>query len=324
MEAIVSAKAAIFPKIESAAKPKLLKAIESNQGCIIVAREKIDGSNFTIFNDGEVLHFYNKNKELKGPKLQQSVFEYTVDALQTRKDIFKPGYTYHCEAMRKRRASHIKYEKIPRYHMVCYEIEKPDGFTATQEEMQEILKDTGIQIVHKLWDNRTDTLDQLLTLVDNVDNIPSMLGGTAEGFVVSILNRENKGKITTYHLKFVAKHMRERQDLNPNIFIGAIDDAMLVAIGDMYNVNPRFNKAVTRLEDQGVEVNLKTACEDLDRDLEEEQKKEIMEMLWKRCWPTIKKASRVGLHGYLKTHGYIKSDVEEPKPEREIIDEDLE
>lgn len=296
---------ALFPKIKVGNKERVIKAIDENPNCIIIAREKIDGSNFTIFYDGNDLHFYNKNKEITGFKLQQSVFEYTVDALLPRKNIFKSGYTYHCEALRRKRASHIKYEKIPRYHLICFEIVNPDGITATQEEMQEILRDTGVQIVHKLWDNKNDNLESLMNLIDNINNIKSMLGGIAEGIVISVLNRMKNGKRSTYHLKFVADHMRERRDLNPDLPINTMDDAMLVAIGDMYNVNPRFTKAVNRLEEQNILITMKTVTEDLDRDLETEAKKEILEMIWKRSWSIIKKASRTGLHNYLKSNNYI-------------------
>lgn len=303
--------AAIFPKIEDGTLTRLKKLTDING--YVVIREKIDGSNFTVFNDGDKLHFYNKNKEILIDKQNESVWAFTIEALKNRSDLFRLGFTYHCEALRKTRSSHLKYRRIPRYHIICYEIVLPTGLNATPEEMDEILLNTGIEQAPVLWKHNNKLLDehinQISDLVSKIDSMESCLGNNAEGVVLNVLNRRNnKGKISTFRLKFVATHMKERKNLYfvQPVFDSFDDNQTIIAIGDMFNVIPRFNKGIQRLEDQGVPFSLPGLTADLDKDLEEERKQEIMEMLWSRCWPTIKKAARSSLVNYLKEQNLIE------------------
>lgn len=317
-----------FPKIEPATIAKLRKIAQEHELDCIVVREKIDGSNFTIFNDGNQLHFYNKNSEITGDKLSISVFEYSVaGTLLAQKqckergiDAFRPGYTYHCEALRRTRASHIRYARIPRYHIICYEIILPNGTNATPEQLTEILHDTGIEEVPVLWSNvrksnsniSTSTVEyeslvaELIKIAESIDVLPSCLGNTAEGFVLTVLNREKKDKLITMRVKFVATHMKERKDIGATSNDGFENNQTVTAIGDMFNVAPRFIKAANRLEEKAIPITSEALNIELDADLEAECRAEILEMLWQRCWPTIKKAARANLYTWAVGEGIIQ------------------
>jgi hypothetical protein len=295
-----------FPKIESATVAKLRKIAQEHQLDTIVVREKIDGSNFTIFNDGNQLHFYNKNAEVTGDKLSISVFEYSVaGALLAQRqckerdiDAFRPGFTYHCEALRRTRASHIRYARIPRYHIICYEIILPNGLNATPEQLTDILRDTGIEEVPVLWTNlrslgvdtiTSDSINantpvnnnniqpndpteyeahiaKLIKLAESIDTLPSCLGNTAEGFVLTVLNREKKDKLITLRVKFVATHMKESKDVGATSNDGFENNQTVLAIGDMFNVEPRFVKAANRLEEKAIAVTSEELNRELDAD----------------------------------------------------------
>lgn len=399
-----------FPKIEPCSIDRLTKLLIEHARDTIIVREKIDGSNFTVFNDGKQLRFYNKNSEITGDRLTAAVWDYTVKGCNFAQynnssppvSTFRTGYTYHCEALRRTRSSHIRYTRIPRYHLICYEIILPNGFNATPEQMHEILAGTGVEIVPVLWSNSCmnstaiigdsflreqslqekslqestdgktaestynnsptdiDTLDKisagcstphrrileyalhmnkLIDIAQNIDTLPSCLGNFAEGFVITVLNRERRpGVFTTLRAKFVSSHMKERKEV-PDVKV-SIDsfenNQAVIAIGDMFNVEPRFVKALNRLEERGEYVpssgketsssettlnetsgknekettreypNLvETLNRELDADLEAECKGEIMEMLYARAWPVVRKAARADLYQYLLNKGLV-------------------
>lgn len=307
----------------------------------LIIQEKMDGSNFTVYRDPKTLelHYFNKGKLLtnkeSGKGESQSVFERTCDALRTRQNLFWPGYIYHGEALRATRACHIMYRQVPKFHWICYEIMIPSVVTAVQqahsgdesdtvvnvtvhrcatpEEMTEILKDTGLEQAHifydSIWENE-ESNKRLVKIFLNINTLPSCLGNYAEGVVVKVLDRIKKDKVTPYRRKYVSDHMREHKTIEGVI----APDCTVESIEDMFNVPARFRKAVQHLEEDGKNITYETVTAEADRDLEKECKHEIMEMLWKRYWPIIKRAARKDLaqtlgftqHGFFETKTLTK------------------
>lgn len=268
----------------------------------LIVQEKIDGSNFTVWRDPETLQllFFNKGKRLSLDTQRNSTFVRTCDILRNRPELFRPGYIYHGESMRATRASHIMYRRIPKYHWICYEILIPEecGYRcATPEELTEIIKDTGIEQTHMYYDSERAKADpeeglrRLAQTFIEVDSLYSCLGNYAEGFVVKVLSRVKKDKVSPYRRKYVASHMRERK-----VIEGMISpDCTVEAIGDIFNVPARHRKAVQHLEERGEEVTYEAIVAEADADLEKEYAKEVSEILMQRYWPIIKKAARKDL-----------------------------
>lgn len=288
----------------------------------LIIQEKMDGSNFTVYRDPKTLElqFFNKGKLLSnkesGKGESQSVFERTCDALRNRQNLFWPGYIYHGEALRATRSCHIMYRRVPKFHWICYEIMIPSVITvvqepragdeadtvtsvttyrcATPEEMTDILKDTGLEQAHIFYDSirENEESNKLLAKIFlNINTLPSCLGNYAEGVVVKVLDRIKKDKVTPYRRKYVSDHMRERKTIEGF----SAPDCTVESIGDMFNVPARFRKAVQHLEEAGKNITYETVTAEADRDLEKEYKDEIMQMLWKRYWPIIKRAARKDL-----------------------------
>lgn len=281
----------------------------------LIIQEKMDGSNFTVYCDPKTLElkFFNKGKLLSnkesGKGESQSVFERTCDALRNRQYLFRPGYIYHGEALRATRSCHIMYRRVPKFHWICYEIMIPlvvtaiheactDSVTtyrcATPEEMTDIIKDTGLEQAHIFYDSIRENEESNARLVKiflNINTLSSCLGNYAEGVVVKVLDNVKKDKVTPYRRKYVSDHMRERKTIEGVI----APDCTVESIGDMFNVPARFRKAVQHLEEEGKNITYETVTAEADRDLEKECKDEIMQMLWKRYWPIIKRAARKDL-----------------------------
>lgn len=264
----------------------------------LIVQEKIDGSNFTVYRPDEhsPLLFFNKGKPVKA---DQSVWERTCRALSTRAYLFRPGYVYHGEAMRATRSCHIMYKQVPRFYWMCYEIIAPGtSVCMTPEEMDEILKDTGIQQARIYYDSKyadETSPERLDNLFKSINMLPSCLGNYAEGFVVKVLQYEKKGKLVTYRCKYVSDHMRERKPIEGVM----APDCTVESIGDLFNVPARFRKAVQHLQERGEEVTPSAVAAECDADLLKEYEQEIREMLWNRYWNTIKRTSRADLYKFM-------------------------
>lgn len=259
----------------------------------LLLQEKMDGSNFTVYRPSEAhaLLFLNKGKPVDEAGSQ---FSRTCKVLRNRADLFLPGYIYHGESMRTARPNFIHYQRIPRYHWVCYEILKAGSFTcATPEEMQAILRDTGIEQAPIYFDTDYDGMDavKLLGIFQQLDTLPSSLGNVAEGFVLKVPTRVKKNLVMPMRRKYVATHMRERKV--PQGMISP--DCTIEAIGDVWNVPARHRKAQQHLEERGEKVTLQSLYAEADADLEKEHKEEILDLLWERYWSIIRKAARADL-----------------------------
>ena len=108
---------------------------------------------------------------------------------------------------------------------------------------------------------------------------------------MKVLDRVKKEKVIPYRRKYVSDHMRERKTIEGIV----APDCTVESIGDMFNVPARFRKAVQHLEETGENITYETVTAEADRDLEKECKDEIKEILWRRFWPIIKRASRKDL-----------------------------
>lgn len=197
------------------------------------------------------------------------------------------------------------YSRIPKYHWICYEVMIPDNEnsdyrSASPEEMTAILEGTGIEQTHIYYDSeranqseeaRAEGLRRLCDVFTSVERLYSCLGNFAEGFVVKVLSRVKKGKVTPYRRKYVSAHMRERKLIEGTIPV----DYTIEAIGDVFNVPSRHRKAVQHLEERGEEVTYAAVVAEADADLEKECTREISELLMQRYWPIIKKAARKDL-----------------------------
>jgi hypothetical protein len=287
-----------IPEIPSASARALLTgSLEDQLGKIqewmkqkrVVAKEKMDGTNFVVYRTtSHELLFFNKGKRVFR---DNSVFERTCDALQKRAHLFREGYIYYGEGFRNARATHIHYGRCPRFHWICYDIMIPEDASfriATPEEMKDILGDTGLEQAQIYFDSRHDGPEKLLEVFSNLERLPSCLGQFAEGVVLTI---------GTARRKYVASHMRERKTIE-GVYA---PDCTVQSIGDMFNVQARFRKTEQRLRERGIEHPTRAQIEEeLDADLIKEHKEEIVQVhLNNRFWNEMRKAARVSMRAIL-------------------------
>ena len=297
-----------LPSID-AAKAKHLKNIDTTQRVII--QEKIDGSQFTICRKGNEVHYYNKHKK-KDPR--GSTFRNSWLYLQGKTHFLKEHYSYHGEALRTRQSNTVAYERCPFW--VIYEIVRPDNTILTPEEMDELLKDTPFETVQILYDNggtgavenKADidlaAITTKLMAQIEAGEIKSSLGGTPEGFVLKVLNAPHKDRTKISRFKFVRKAFKEANSSKRERLPEVSDEEFIQALGDVYNCEPRFQKAVQHLQEDDrwgtdMDKNIHPMVDELDNDLLKQDIDEIKTQLFIRFFPQISKAARVGLREFL-------------------------
>ena len=297
------------------------------ENCRVIIQEKVDGSQLTIFRQGDKLIYYNKNKQITG---QGKPWLNSYILLNNNVHLFKEGLFYHGEAMKSIYSSklNVRYEREPRYFWIVYEIvREEDNTTLTPEEMDEVLEGTGIETVPILYDNlnndeseinkdevnedEVNYIEKAKDIIRNIEDgsITSCFGNVApEGVVLKVLNR-NKGnkkkeKMVTTRYKFVRTKFSETNSSKKQRLPELSQDQIIDGIGNIYNTDARKQKAVQHLEEQGkwkdkISQNIGLMVNELDADLLKECEQEIKDLLFVRFWPQISKVARGNIKEFL-------------------------
>ena len=280
-------------------------------GCRVIIQEKVDGSQLTITRKGDKLVYYNKNKKISG---QGKPWLNSYISLNNKTHLFREGLFYHGEAMKSIHSAklNLRYEREPRYFWIVYEIVREDNTTLSPEEMKEVLKDTGIETVPILYDNKYETCHnyidkakQIIELIEDGD-INSCLGNVPpEGVVLKVLNRDRgKGKISTTRYKFVRVGFSETNRSKKQKLPRLSQEEIIEGIGKIYDTDARKQKAAQHLEEQRkwktkMSQNIGLMVNELDSDLLKECEQDIKNLLFIRFWPQISKAARGNISEFL-------------------------
>ena len=280
---------------------KNLSNVDNNR---IIIQEKVDGSQLTITRQGDRLIYFNKNKQIIG---QGKPWLNSYILLNNKVDLFKKGLFYHGEAMKSIHSAklNIRYEREPRYFWIVYEIVRADHTTLSPEEMEEVLKETGIETVPIFYDNKYELCDNYIDkakdIINDIENdkIRSCLGNVPpEGVVLKVLNRNRgKDKVSTTRYKFVRKAFSETNKSKKKKLPTLSQEEIINGIGEIYNTEARKQKAVQHLEEQGKwkvnpKQNIGLMVNELDNDLLKECEQDIKDLLFVRFWSQISKAAR--------------------------------
>ena len=287
-----------------------------NPNSHIIIDEKVDGSQLTIRKLHGILHYYNKNKEINP---MNKCWRNAWICLQNKADIFEEGLWYHGEAFTTRQTNVNEYDRCPKNCWIVYEVVRPNNSILTPEEMHELIKDTGLETVQLLYNNRSNInekyknmklQDIINSIMDDIENgiIKSCLGNNKpEGIVVKVLNNYNKkeNKISNTRYKYVRKEFMELHQQKREKIQEVPDNEYIKEIGTIYNVNPRFQKAIQHLKEQNrwnyddPMKNIQALVDELDKDLLKEALDDIKNMLIIRFWNEISKNARRDLVTFL-------------------------
>ena len=82
--------------------------------------------------------------------------------------MFQEGLYYFGEAFVNRHTNIALYDRVPRYFWLLYEVVRQDNSILTPDEMNDLIKDTGIETVQTLFDNRVTPTDDLQTIINTI------------------------------------------------------------------------------------------------------------------------------------------------------------
>lgn len=296
-------------------------------------QEKLDGSQFTFV--------LNPDYNSEDPKSQQLLFYNKCGAINPTNKIFlkamnmlnvlaKTGrmssqYVYHGEAICSTNHGVVKYERVPKYYVVLYDLTTLDGKYQHPTTVKAEARRLGLESAHVLYlnfDRSISPYEVCQRLVDEIaaGKIKSMLGGTPEGVVLKHESFVSRGKTVATKLKLVTPAFRESHAMKQHKE-QATPASSIEEIGKAYSLEARFHKSYQHLRDAGklkhVMEDVIKIKEELDDDLERECRDEIMMYLWAELAPYVKRACRTGFDDWYKRYLETLNAAEKVEPKTE-------
>lgn len=267
----------------------------------IIIQEKVDGSQFS-FGVLEGQLFCRSKGALLELEAPEKMFIAGVNYVKSIQHLLIPNATYRGEYLNKPKHNVLAYDRIPKNHIVLFDIQLFGGDFFEDGHIQDIANELGLEKVPHLYEGSGKSLkpEFFTALLDTV----SFLGGQKiEGVVIK--NRRKfssldgtllKGKVVSEDFKEIHKH--DWKNENP----GQKD--ILEILGESLRTPARWNKAIQHLKERGQLTNepkdIGPLMKELETDLDEECKVEIMDALYKWAFPQIKRRATNGFPEYYK------------------------
>lgn len=255
----------------------------------VVVEEKIDGSQFSfgMFSDGLRVRSRGRVFDINAPDDLFAASCATVLALQ---DKLHPGWTYRGEALKGCRHNALTYERPPEGNIILFDVETgPACFLSAAEKRAEAER-IGLECVTTFFEGVVTSQEQL----DSFKGAESSLGGTAEGFVVKAYDKfdESRGSCHVLMGKWVSEAFKEVHRKNwPKDNPTKYD--VITQITKTYNTEARWRKAVQHLRENGsllgAPQDIGPIIKEIQADVKEDAKQEIMEALFAFAWKKIER-----------------------------------
>ena len=295
-----------YPKIKRFGDKKEIAALMDRQDDIIYIEEKIDGANFRFMptSDGRIV-FGSRNMSI-GDDTQEiggnfaKCVKYIISSAKTA-DFSKYSGLIFCGEGTLPHSVHYDFENIPSF--IGFDIMR-DGIFLDWDEKNKIFDELGLPVVKSV---RQLTVGELREIELGESSIPISEYGNvkAEGIVL-------KNYRTQTFVKFVSSKFKE---VNKKVFgnskkFAADDNERLIAT---YCTNPRIDKHVFKLVDDGNELEMKFMQflpSLVWADIVEEHGDEILSKNWKldlrACRKDVSKRCGAVLEQTIKTQAYVK------------------
>jgi hypothetical protein len=267
-------------------------------------QEKVDGSQLNVSSSNkEGLQFLTNKSSVSlgdGNKMFSPVVEY----FHSIEDRLVPDWTYHGEAITKTKHNTLNYERVPKGFFVLWGVSKPDGTLVDNHgELTSIANTLGVDVIPELFYGVIDPTKVMDMLEEMLQN-KSFLGNEfIEGVVIKRFGEEffvAKQLQPLMQAKFVSSQFKERHKIAwPNSNKGP-----LVLIGEMVRTEARWLKAIQKHKESGAyEGNprdIGPLMKLLNTDIDEEDKEELKEQLWKAFSKDIKRSATKGFPEFFK------------------------
>lgn len=276
--------------------------------------EKIDGSQF---NFGKVQgHTYMRSK---GADIvfedDNKMFDLAKAFVRSIEEKLPEGVIFHGEYLNKPRHNTLAYSRVPKSHFMLFGMSGKSDWMFPEYQMRSYWVDKfGCEEVPILFYGDAPEGDKYDWLMEFISEESALGMAQREGIVIKNYNVPvvlAGLSIPFLSAKLVSMEFKEKHQVAWKLGEGK---DRLAIIGEAYNSKPRWLKAIQRRRDDGL---LESSPRDigpllklLHEDIEEEEKENIKEMLWKVFAKDVKRMAVSGFPEFYKdylAHGLAES-----------------
>lgn len=265
----------------------------------VVVQEKVDGSQISFGLLGGELKCRSRGQaiDMDGP---DKMFIKGVEYIKSISHLLIPDYIYREEYLQSPKHNTLTYNRVPDNNIVIFDVET--GFyeyVADQEYLKELAAEIGLEFVPVLYQGMVRTIEQAMDFLE----AQSFLGGQKiEGVVIKNYSIATEmGTLCTAKIvsaDFKEKHIEGWKKTNPN------KKDIIESLTDMYKTEARWNKAIQHGKEegwlQGAPQDIGPLIKAVQLDVEEEEKEEIKEILFKWAWSQLGRTLTSGLAEWYK------------------------
>ena len=263
----------------------------------VVVEEKVDGSQFSFGLFGDELKLRSRGRVFSVHDAD-NLFHAAVATVLELRDRLHEGWTYRGEYLRTPRHNTLAYGRVPAKHIILFDINVGNEKYVDRRGLEEEAGLLGLEPVPVLYTGPLTDVEVLRDLLA----LPSVLGGEIEGVVVKNHHRFGAdGKALMG--KYVREDFKERNDkawkqANPK------KGDVVQQLCEAYRTEARWEKAVQHLRDRGElgssPQDIASLIREVHRDIDEECKQEIADVLYRWAAKQIKRSATRGLPEWYK------------------------
>lgn len=262
----------------------------------VVVEEKVDGSQFRFgIIDGKYRCWSKGKEQTDAP---DKMFEVAVE--MTENLPLHPDWIYCGEYLSRPKHNTLAYDRVPKNHIVIFDIFRHGQHYYCPADKALEASRLGFETVPLLLvDTVFTSVHDIVALLDT----PSFLGGTLiEGFVVKNYSQFTRdGKVMMG--KFVSERFKEKNAKDYRLRNPAKSE-VIGALGDQLRTEARWDKAIQHLREGGVlqqsPRDIGPLIKEIQRDVHDEEKEHIQDVLFKHAWGTISRRVIAGFPEYYK------------------------
>jgi hypothetical protein len=281
-----------YPKIYNLGH-KAVRDIFNEQ---VVVQEKIDGSQFSFMKKDGVTYARSKGAMLYFDN-PEKMFSKGLESVKNIEGDLTDGWIYRGEYLQKPKHNVLKYDRVPEGHIILYDVEiNPQEFMDNDRLKDEAMF-LGLESVRTWYLENPDqaTIAEIMLQT-------SALGGVAyEGLVFKNYNRFDPftGKV------MMAKHVSEAfKEVHRSKKYRTSNKDIIESLKENYRTEARWQKAYQVLRDNGhitdSPKDIGNLIKEVNQDVLDECKEEIMEILFKWGWKQISRGLTAGLPEWYK------------------------
>lgn len=270
----------------------------------VIVEEKVDGSQISFgVLDGE-LRMRSKGADIN-IVAPEGMFLKGVETVKGLQERLQPGWVYRGEFLAKPKHNALAYDRYPNGHIMLWDVEVSEATYLSPEHKAAESARFGLECVPTLYRGVVDSADKLRGLLET----PSVLGGQKiEGMVIKpekydVFGRDKKvlmAKFVSEAFKEVHSQTWTKEHKTPggSDFIGAL--------GQQYNTQARWQKAVQHLSEAGKLENsprdIPQLIAEIPNDISAECTEEIKNALFEWAWPQLRRQVIRGFPEFYKEY----------------------